>query len=58
MLWINGTKEAIRLGGRGGEGGLKKLILQNNDKLLETHYRLIVINCVYATRHVTHSIIY
>ena len=52
MLWINGTKEAIRL------GGLKKLILQNNDKLLETHYRLIVINCVYATRHVTHSIIY
>ena len=37
---------------------LKKLILQNNDKSSETHYRLIVINGVYATRHVTHSIIY
>ena len=38
--------------------GLKKLILRNNDKLSETHYRLVVINGVYATRHVTHSIIY
>ena len=53
MLWTNATKEAIRLG-----GGLKKLILQNNDKSSETHYRLVVINGVYATRHVTHSIIY
>ena len=34
----NGTKEAIRL------WGLKKLILRNNDKSSETHYRLIVIN--------------
>ena len=37
---------------------LKKLILQNNDKSSETHYRRIFINGVYATRHVTHSIIY
>ena len=52
MLW---TKEAIRLGW--GEG-LKKLIMQNNDKSSETHYRLIVFNVIYTTRHVTHSIIY
>ena len=38
-------------------GGLEKLILQNNDKSSETHYRL-VINGVYANRHVTHSTIY
>ena len=37
---------------------LKKLILQNNDESSETHYRLIVINGVYVTRHVTHSITY
>ena len=52
MLWTNGTKEAIRL------RGLKKLILRNNEKSSEMHYRLIVINGVYVTRHVTHPIIY
>ena len=51
MLWTNATKEAIRL------GGLKKLILQNNDKSSKMHYKLIVINGVYATRHATHSYI-
>ena len=55
MLWTNATKEAIRLG---GGGRLKKLILQNNEKSSEMHYRLIVINGIYVTRHVTHSIIY
>ena len=43
MLWTNATKETIRLRKEGG-GGLKKLILQNNDKSFEMHYRLIVIN--------------
>ena len=52
ILALNATKEAIRL------GGLKKLILWNNDKSWETHYRLNVINGIYTTRHVTHSIIY
>ena len=53
ILALNATKKAIRL------GGLKKLILQNNDKSSETHYkRIIVINGVYATRHITHSIMY
>ena len=58
MLWTNATKEAIRLGGGGGGRRLKKLILQNNEKSSEMHYRLIVINGIYVTRHVTHSIIY
>ena len=40
MLWTNATKETIRL--RKVGGGLKKLILQNNDKSFEMHYRLIV----------------
>ena len=57
MLWTNATKEAIRLGGGGAWVGVKKLILWNNDKSSETHYRLIVVNGVYETRHVTHSII-
>ena len=52
ILWTNTTKEAIRL------GGLKKLILQNNDKSSKMHHKLIVINGVCATRHATHSIIY
>ena len=55
ILGLNATKEVIRLGGRGES---KKLILWNNDKSSGMHYRLIVINGVYATRHVTHSIIY
>ena len=32
--------------------------LRNNDKSTKTHYRLVLINGVYATRHVTHSIIH
>ena len=42
ILALNVTKEAIRLGWRGG-GGVKKLILWNNDELLEMYYRLFVI---------------
>ena len=57
MLWTNSTKEAIRLGGGGAWVGVKKLMLLNNDKSSETHYRLIVVDGVYETRHVTHSII-
>ena len=53
ILALNATKEAIGLGGK----GVEIWILWNNDKSLEMHYRLIVINDVYATRHVTHSII-
>ena len=53
ILALNATKEAIRFGGGGGT----KLILQNNDQSSEMHYRLIVINGVYATSYVTHSII-
>ena len=41
MLITNATKETIRLRNVGG-GGLKKLILQNNDKSFEMHYKLIV----------------
>ena len=37
ILALNPTKEAIRLG-----GGLKKLILRNNDKSSETHYKLLL----------------
>ena len=56
MLWTNATKEAIRIGKEIEK--LKKL-LQNNDKSSKMHYRLIsIISGVYATRHVTHSIIY
>ena len=37
---LNATKEAIRLGE--GGGGLKKLIVRNNDKSSKIHYRLLL----------------
>ena len=53
------NKRSLKIRGEGEGGGvLKKSIFQNDDKLSETNYRLIVINGIYMTRRVIHSIIY